>query len=236
MRGVALGYERLCRVIMLVATINAAFVAHTLAGAVVIGFFPSVGAAFTTYRTWLLDEDHAWRARRAWATFHTAWRAELRGANRFGWAQAAVGAVLAWDYYLANWNLLGGAVGIGVSGLLLVINAVYIVVALAAWAVRAHAEAPLGWTLRAAVAVACRARCALSMVVLLGVSAWVWSRWPGVFVAFGPSMVVGVVAAAVYTFGGLPGLEAGALRRRGAASAEIPACGAELPDTMVSPA
>ncbi|CED92351.1 YesL family protein [Actinomyces succiniciruminis] len=218
MRSVALGYERLCRVIMLVATINAAFVVHTLAGAVVLGFFPSVGAAFTTYRTWLLDEDHAWRARRAWSTFHTAWRAELRGANRFGWAQAAVGALLAWDYYLANWNLLGGVVGIGVSGLLLVINAGYAVAALAAWAVRAHVEAPLGWTLRAAVAVACRARCTVSMVVLLGVSAWVWSRWPGVFVAFGPSMVVGVVAAAVYTFGGLPGLEARAMSRRRAAS------------------
>ncbi|SDN57372.1 Uncharacterized membrane protein YesL [Actinomyces ruminicola] len=228
MGGVALGYERLCRVIMLVATINAAFVAHTLAGAVVIGFFPSVGAAFTTYRTWMLDQDHAWRARRAWQVFHAAWRAELRGANRFGWAQAAVGALLAWDYYLANWNLLGGAVGIGVSGLLLVINAVYAVVALAAWAVRAHAEAPLGWILRAAVAVVCRARCALSMVVLLGVSAWVWSRWPGVFVAFGPSMVVGVVAASVYTFGGLPGMGVSVLGGRRKVSAGHPAAASAL--------
>ena len=30
-----------------------------------------------------------------------------------------------WDYYLVNWNDLGGVIGVGVSGLLLLLNLVF---------------------------------------------------------------------------------------------------------------
>ncbi|MDU0347821.1 YesL family protein [Actinomyces sp. MRS3W] len=220
MRSFAVGYERVCRVILLVFVINCAMVVHTLMGAVVVGLFPAVGAAFATYRTWLLDDDDSWTARRTWVTFHAAWKQELASANRFGWAQAAVGVFLAWDYYLANWNLLGGVVGVGVSGLLLAINVGYVVWALVSWAVRAHVEAPLGTLLRlSAATVLGRPRCTVSLVVLLGIVVWAWTRWPGVLVAFGPSMTVGVVAVAVYSFAALPGIHVRVLRRPRAAAA-----------------
>ncbi|QPL04635.1 MULTISPECIES: YesL family protein [Actinomyces] len=213
MRSFAIGYERVCRVILIVFVINCAMVVHTCMGAVAAGFFPAVGAAFATYRTWMLDEDFSWTVRRTWCTFHAAWKQDVAAANRFGWAQAAVGALLAWDYYLANWNLLGGVVGVGVSGLLLVVNVGYLVWALVSWAVRAHVDAPLGTLLRlSAVTVVGRPRCTVSLVALLAVVVWVWTRWPGVLVALGASMTVGVVAAAVYSFAALPGMQVRSLR------------------------
>lgn len=59
----SLVYERFCRIAVMVFVVNVAMFAHTLLGAFVGGFFPSVAAAHTVYRDWLLAEDRAWKTR-----------------------------------------------------------------------------------------------------------------------------------------------------------------------------
>lgn len=209
MHAVAVGYERVCRVILLVFTVNCLMLLHSLLGLVVLGLFPAVSAAVATYRTWLLDEDRSWGPVRTTRVFHEAWRAELRGANLWGWAQAGLGALLAWDYYLANWNALGGALGVAVSGVLLLTVVLFAVGALTSWVVRAHYDAGPGWVARTtALLLVARPACLLSMVALVGIVGWSWVRWPGVGLAFGASMVLAAVVACVYSFGRLPGFSA----------------------------
>ena len=40
MKRFAVGYEFLCRIVMMVVVANVAFLVHTLLGLVVVGFFP----------------------------------------------------------------------------------------------------------------------------------------------------------------------------------------------------
>ena len=122
----------------MVFVVNVAMLAHTLMGLIVGGFFPSIAAAYATFRTWLIDEDQSWRVRQTWTVFHRAWKDELTQANLFGWGQLIIGLALAWDYYLVNWNDLGGVIGVGVSGLLLLLNLVFWTVAALSWSVRAN--------------------------------------------------------------------------------------------------
>ena len=74
MKRFAVGYEFLCRIVMMVVVANVAFLVHTLLGLVVVGFFPSIAATYATFRTWLLDvDDRSWSISRTWRTFHQAW-------------------------------------------------------------------------------------------------------------------------------------------------------------------
>lgn len=102
----SVAYERFCRLLLTIFVVNVAMVAHTLLGAVVLGFFPSCAAAQTTFRTWLRAEDRSMRAKEVWGIFHTAWKNELKQANLFGWPLAVCWVVLALDYYMMNWHAL----------------------------------------------------------------------------------------------------------------------------------
>ena len=95
MTRVALTYERLCRIVLMVFVVNVAMLVHTLMGLIVGGFFPSIAAAYATFRTWLIDEDQSWRVRQTWTVFHRAWKDELTQANLFGWGQLIIGLALA---------------------------------------------------------------------------------------------------------------------------------------------
>ena len=46
MKRFAVGYEFLCRIVMMVVVANVAFLVHTLLGLVVVGFFPSIAATY----------------------------------------------------------------------------------------------------------------------------------------------------------------------------------------------
>ena len=94
LRSFAVGYERFCRVVLMIAVTHVAFLVHALMGVVVIGLFPSISATYTTYRTWWLDEDHSWSIRQTWTVFHRAGKDELAGATRFGWPQALLWLLL----------------------------------------------------------------------------------------------------------------------------------------------
>ena len=69
MKRFAVGYEFLCRIIMMIVVVNVAFVAHTLLGLIVGGLFPSVAASYATFRSWLLDvDDRSWTVKRTWSS------------------------------------------------------------------------------------------------------------------------------------------------------------------------
>ena len=108
MKRFAVGYEFLCRIVMMVVVANVAFLVHTLLGLVVVGFFPSIAATYATFRTWLLDvDDRSWSISRTWRTFHQAWLEELGPANKFGWPQFLIWALLIWEYWFVQNNDLG---------------------------------------------------------------------------------------------------------------------------------
>ena len=122
MKRFAVGYEFLCRIIMMIVVVNVAFVAHTLLGLIVGGLFPSVAASYATFRSWLLDvDDRSWTVKRTWSTFHQAWLEELGPANKFGWPQFLIWALLIWEYWFVQNNDLG-TTGFAVSGALLLLD------------------------------------------------------------------------------------------------------------------
>lgn len=46
----SVAYERFCRLLVAIFVVNVAILAHTLMGAVVLGFLPSFAAAQATFR------------------------------------------------------------------------------------------------------------------------------------------------------------------------------------------
>jgi len=208
MKGLATGYERLARAILTVFVANVAFVAHTLLGLVVAGFFPSIAASAATFRTWALDETRSWTVRETWTVFHRAWRAELGSANAFGWPQLAVWLLLVWDYYLANSNDMG-VMGVAVSGMLLLVNVLYGVFVMISWVVRANFDERAWWVVRTSLRmVIARPLCTVMTMAVLVLTVWAWYTWPGVLVTFGFALPAFAVVLVVYSFGRLPGMDA----------------------------
>ena len=83
----SVGYEQVCRAILTAFVINVAFIVHTVMGLVVAGLFPSIAAAYATWRTWIIGEDHWWTCKETWTVFHRAWKSEFKQANIAGWPQ-----------------------------------------------------------------------------------------------------------------------------------------------------
>ncbi|PRB43449.1 multidrug transporter [Arthrobacter sp. MYb23] len=206
MRTFAAGYERFARIVLMVFITNVAFIVHTLLGVVIAGFFPSVAASASTFRTWTIAKDRSWTVRQTWSVFHRAWKAELAAANAFGWPQLVVWLFLAWDYYLANWNYMG-PIGIGVSGLVLLVVVLYGVFALNSWVVRANFDERTRWIVRTSLRmVIARPACSLMTIALLLLTAWAWYMWPGMLMAFGFALPLFAAVIVVYSFGRLPGM------------------------------
>lgn len=208
MKRFALGYEFLARIVLMVLVAHVAMVVHTLAGLVVGGFFPSLAACHTLYRTWLLDEDdRSWSAVRSWQVFHRAWKGELLAANRFGWPQALLWALLLWEYWFVQRNDLGVA-GFAVSGILLAVNVAYALFVMASWAVRANFDEPTRWVVRTAVMmVVARPLCSLMLAAVTALVAFAYWKLPGLGVALGLALPVFAALAVIYSWGRLPGMD-----------------------------
>ncbi|OZG62049.1 drug resistance transporter EmrB/QacA subfamily [Bifidobacterium lemurum] len=215
MKRFAVGYEFICRMIMMVVVVHIAFIAHMLMGLVVAGFFPSIAAAYATYRTWLLDvDDRSWTMKQTWSVFHQAWKAELKPANALGYPQFVVWLVLIWEYWLMNWNDLG-PVGYGVSGALLVLNVVYGLFVMMSWAVHVNFDERLWWQVRTSFQmVVARPLCSLMLALLLLLVVWAYYTWPGLMVAFGVAAPAFAAMGAIYSFGRLPGMDVHVLEPR----------------------
>lgn len=208
MKRFAVGYEFICRVIMMIVVVHIAFIVHTIMGLVVAGLFPSIAASYATYRSWLIDvDDRSWTVKQTWRTFHKAWKEELASANLLGWPQFLVWALLIWEYWLTMVNDMGN-VGFAISGLLLVINLIYGLFVFVSWAVHANfAEGPM-WVLRTSLSmVIARPLCSLMVFCLFLLTVWAYYTWPGLMMAFGVSVPCFATMMAVYSWGRLPGMD-----------------------------
>ena len=208
MKRFAVGYEFLCRVIMMACVVHVAFIVHTVLGAVVGGLFPAVAASYATYRTWLLDVgDRSWSISRTWSVFHQAWKEELGSANALGWPMFLVWMLLVWDYYLVSWNDMG-VIGLVASGVLVVVNIFYGLFMMVTWAIHVNFDERALWVIRmSAQMVIARPLCSLMIAALFVVTAWAYVTWPGLAVAFGVSVPVFAAMMAIYSFGRLPGMD-----------------------------
>lgn len=206
MKGAAVLYERFARLVLMIFVSQVAFVLHTVAGLIVVGFFPSVAATFSTYRTWFLADDKAWTVRRTWTVFHIAFMAERKAANLFGWPQLLVGMALLWDFYLVNWNHTGLA-GIAVSGILLVVNVAYAVWVAMAWAVRSNFTGSWWWTARTSLAyLLSRPLCTVALILVAVVTGFIWSTWPGIAVVFGAVLPIFLTVGTIVIVAKIPGM------------------------------
>jgi uncharacterized membrane protein YesL len=204
----SMSYERLCRMVVMIFVVNVAMVLHTLLGIVVVGFFPSMAAAHSSYRSWLLSEDRSWTARHTWSVFHDSWKQELRSANAFGWPLALAWLLLIFDYWVVNWHDVGGHIGIAVSGALVVLMAVLGVFTLLAWVLRANFAESGWWIAKTTIQmVVARPLCSLMTTVLFLLMVWVWYTWPGVLMVFGLSVPAFLSSIVVFSYARLPGMD-----------------------------
>lgn len=237
MKRVAVGYEFLCRVIMMIVVVNVAFVAHTLLGLIVGGLFPSIAASYATFRSWLLDvEDRSWTVKRTWGTFHQAWLEELGSANLFGWPQALIWALLIWEYWFVQHNDLG-IVGLVVSGVLLLLNLVYGLFAFLSWAVHVNFDERPRWVVRTSLSmVIARPLCSLMVLILFLVTVWAYYTWPGLMMAFGVAVPIFATMMAIYSWGRLPGMDVHVLEplEQGANASASAAATTETSTTTIS--
>lgn len=208
MKRFAIGYEFVCRIIMMLMVCQVAFIVHTVMGLVIGGLFPSIAALYATFRTWLLDVgDRSWGIKQTWTVFHRAWKQDLIGANIFGWPQFLIWVLLVWDYYIANWNDLG-PVGYGVSGVLLVINVLYGLFVFVSWAIRSNFDEKPMWVVRTSLSmVIARPVCSIMVAALFCVTVWMYYTWPGLGVALGVTVPVFFAMMAVYSYGRVPGMD-----------------------------
>ncbi|NEG70283.1 YesL family protein [Bifidobacterium choloepi] len=203
----ARGYEALARTIMMIAVVHVAMIAYTLAGLVVAGLFPSVAAAYGTFRRWLRSpDDRGWTVRQSWTTFRKAWRSELVSANLLGWPLTALWALLLWEYWIVQRNDFGVA-GVAVSGVLLMVNVFYLVFQGLVWICHVHFAEATAWVLRRAAMLAVgRPLCSLMILATAVTVAWLYWKWPGLGAAFGLALPIFAVIAIAYCWARLPGL------------------------------
>ena len=208
MKRFAVGYEFLCRIVMMVVVANVAFLVHTLLGLVVVGFFPSIAATYATFRTWLLDvDDRSWSISRTWRTFHQAWLEELGPANKFGWPQFLIWVLLIWEYWFVQNNDLG-TTGFAVSGALLLLNVLYGLFVFVSWAIHVNFAEKLTWVVKTSLSmVIARPLCSLMIALLFLIVVWAYYTWPGLMIAFGIAVPVFAAMMAIYSWGRLPGMD-----------------------------
>ena len=212
MASLAERYEAACRVVLLIVVVSAATVLFTLRGAVIAGFFPAVAAAHTVYRARLLDADGDRSLRRAVALFARSWREEFPRANAPGAVLLGAAAVLWLDH-----RILGGVdvdgIGVAVTGVLLVVSALFALFAVEFWVVRAHFEERTRWHVRTTVQLLlARPVCTLMLGAVLLLLLALATSLPGLGLAAAGAVLPFAATAVVAAFGRLPGLSRSAAR------------------------
>lgn len=100
---------------------NLLWIGLTLAGGVVVGFFPATAALYATWRRWLRTPQS--REEPIARLMLAAWKQELGRANAIGWPVAFLTAVLSYDLWLTGQLAGAGRVAfyasVVIAGLLL---------------------------------------------------------------------------------------------------------------------
>ena len=203
----AVGYEQVCRAILVAFIINVALLVHMLMGLVVLGLFPAIDAAYATWRTWMIDIDHSWSCKQTWLTFHHAWKDGFRSANLAGWPQALLWMLLIYDYSVVNFHD-AGTMGYVSAGLLMLIIMLYGVFSMLFWVMRANFAENNRWCIRMTMQMLIvRPLCTLITVLAFIFTVLIWLTWPGVMVAFGVSLPIFMSVGCVFYFGRIPGMD-----------------------------
>lgn len=197
-------YEDLCRAVLLVMVVNAAMVVYTLRGLIVIGFFPAVGAAVSTYRRWYWAEDKRWGIVETWNSFSGFWREDMIGANASGYLLTLVWLVLIVDYRVLSVVQLG-IVGPVVAGVLIVVSVFMLVFTAVFWPVRATFDEPWLWHMRcSATVVLGRPLCSVIIVAEAFVLLWAFLHYPAIVVAAGVAAMLFLATITTIPFAKLP--------------------------------
>ncbi|QHC58895.1 DUF624 domain-containing protein [Rathayibacter sp. VKM Ac-2760] len=208
MAAIAERYEAACRVVLLVLVVSAAAVLYSLRGLVVAGVFPSVAAAHATYRAWLIGDDRSWSVRHTVSTFARAWREEFPHANTPGYVLLAVGGVLWIDHRVLGAVEVDGT-GVAVTGILLVVSALFTLFCLVFWIVRAHFQERTRWVVRtAAQLLVARPLCTLLLGAVLLLLLQLAASVPALGVLAAAAVLPFAASAVVFAFGRLPGFSA----------------------------
>ncbi|ROS29821.1 putative membrane protein YesL [Rathayibacter sp. PhB127] len=212
MASLAERYEAACRVVLLIVVVSAATVVFTLRGAVVAGFFPAVAAAHAVHRARLLDADGPWSLRQTVSLFARSWRDEFPRANLPGYVLLGVGAVLWVDR-----RILGGVevdgLGVAVTGVLLVVSALFALFAVEFWVVRAHFAERTRWQLRTtAQLLLARPLCTVMLGAVLLLLLALATSLPGLGLVAAGAVLPFAATVVVAAFGRLPGLSRSAAR------------------------
>lgn len=204
----AIGYERCCRAVLIAFTLNVAALVHTMLGLVVLGLFPSIGAMYGLWRTWLLKpEDRSWTVRQTWTMFHREWKSELRSANLLGWPMALLGLLVLYDYWVVNWHD-AGIFGYACAGILLLLIVALGAFSMLVWTVHANFTENNRWCVRVALQMLiARPLCTLMMVVVAVLTIAIWLKWPGIAVVFGLALPSFLASICIYWFARLPGMD-----------------------------
>lgn len=203
----SVAYERFCRLLVTIFVVNVAILAHTLMGAVVLGFLPSLAVTCSTFRMWLLSEDRSICAKEVWKTFHGFWKSEFKRANLFGWPLIVLWAVIIIDCCMMSRHARN-SFDIAISGVLLLLIAVLVMFTCLVWVVRANYAERSVWIVRTTLAmIVARPLCSLLQVGLLILTVLVWVQWPGILMVFGLSLPMFCTAWIIYSFGRLPGMD-----------------------------
>jgi uncharacterized membrane protein YesL len=206
--ALAVRYEIACRAILLILAVSVGMVAYTIRGFVIGGVFPSIAAAFPTYRAWLIDPDKSWSAVRGFRTFGRAWREEFPRANLPGAALTGVWIVLWIDHRILQ-QVEIDTVGLVASGVLLVVIALTGVFSIVFWAVRANFAESTRWAVRASVGVVlARPLCTIMLLGLQLIYLWLALSYPAAVIALGPGAPLFAVCLIVFAFARLPGASA----------------------------
>ncbi|HEY0215821.1 MAG TPA: DUF624 domain-containing protein [Cellulomonas sp.] len=174
-----------CGWVARLAKANLLLLVFTLAGLGVVGLFPAYVAMYDLVRGWL--HRPASREERAVPRFAAVFRAELVRANALGYGVVAVAAVI-WLSMRAG----GGPAGLGAAGAVaaLVAGVMLLVLSLHLPFFLVHVEGSW-WQLVRGSFLFGVLRPATTVLVLLsgGVASWGMTRYPGLLVFFGGSVV-----------------------------------------------
>lgn len=203
----AVGYEQVCRVILTGFIINVAFIVHTVMGLVIVGFFPSIAAAYDTWRTWIISPEHWWTCKETWTVFHRSWKAELKSANLVGWPMLLLWALVIFDYSVVNYHD-AGPVGYASAGVLLLIILIYGMFSMEFWVIHANFAESNWWCVKMTLQMLlCRPLCTLVQLLAFVFTLLIWLTWSGVLVAFGLSLPILLSVGVVYYLGKIPGMD-----------------------------
>lgn len=178
------------------AYLNILWMAYTAAGLFVFGFMPATTAMFAVIRKWLRREKDI----PVWRTFHDVYKQEFIKVNLLGIILILLGMILCLDYWFLQFT--NGVIKGMMTGLLLLLSAVFLTLLAYFFPVYVHYDLKLGDYLKYALILgAYHLHVTLFMLILTTVTVSLLLYMPGVIPFFGGISLSWIwMAGANYSF------------------------------------